>query len=164
MIFCTLGTQLPFDRLLKIVDDAAVKLPDIEFFAQIADSTYVPKNIRWEKEISESEYHSILAKSKLIIGHAGMGTIISALDYDIPLIMLPREFKLGEHRNDHQLATAKRFCTFKGITVLQPDDNLAFLIRSTLSNKVQPQSMKAKDSKLDELCRNINDVIKSSYR
>ena len=43
-----------------------------------------------------------------MISHAGMGSIITALELGKRIIVMPRRANLGEHRNDHQLATAKR--------------------------------------------------------
>ena len=37
-----------------------------------------------------------------------MGTIITALELGKPILVVPRLGKLGETRNDHQVATAKR--------------------------------------------------------
>jgi UDP-N-acetylglucosamine transferase subunit ALG13 len=34
-----------------------------------------------------------------------------------PLVILPRKAALGEHRNDHQMATARRFANRAGVTV-----------------------------------------------
>ena len=45
----------------------------------------------------------------LIVAHAGMGSIITALEYGKPIIVLPRRGQLRETRNDHQFATAKHF-------------------------------------------------------
>ena len=44
----------------------------------------------------------------MVIAHAGMGTILSALKQDKPIIVVPRLASLKEHRNDHQMATAMR--------------------------------------------------------
>ena len=156
MIFFTVGTQLPFNRLLKLVDIAAGLLPEEQFFAQIADSDYLPKNMQWKRTIDEKEYHSILSRSKLIIGHAGMGTILNALDYSIPLIMSPREYSLGEHRNDHQLATAKRFGDIQNIAVFKKDEDLRSLIIRVLDKKTITIY---KNFKLDQFCYNLNKVI-----
>ena len=38
-----------------------------------------------------------------------MGTILTALELGTPIVVMPRRAALGEHRNDHQLATARRF-------------------------------------------------------
>lgn len=37
-----------------------------------------------------------------------MGSIISAMSLQKPIIIFPRKASLGEHRNDHQIATAKK--------------------------------------------------------
>ncbi len=37
---------------------------------------------------------------------------------------MPREHQRGEHRNDHQMATAKRFCSTPGIHVCWNDQEL----------------------------------------
>ena len=45
MIFVTVGTQFPFDRLLRTVDDAFDKgLINEEVFAQTGESNYKPRN------------------------------------------------------------------------------------------------------------------------
>jgi UDP-N-acetylglucosamine transferase subunit ALG13 len=38
-----------------------------------------------------------------------MGTILTALEIRKPLLIFPRRAEQGEHRNDHQLATARYF-------------------------------------------------------
>jgi len=38
-----------------------------------------------------------------------MGSIITALELGKQIIVMPRRANLGEHRNDHQIATAKYF-------------------------------------------------------
>ncbi len=52
-----------------------------------------------------------------IVAHAGMGTILTALEMGKPLLVMPRRAALGEHRNDHQLATASRFAELGRVKV-----------------------------------------------
>ena len=40
--------------------------------------------------MSPEEYQRRFAEADLIVGHAGMGTIIAALELGKPLLMLPR--------------------------------------------------------------------------
>ena len=42
MIFCTIGTQAPFDRFVRIVDEVAAHL-DEEVIAQVYKSEYSAK-------------------------------------------------------------------------------------------------------------------------
>jgi UDP-N-acetylglucosamine transferase subunit ALG13 len=108
MIFVTTGTQEPFDRLLKVVDEIAPQL-NTKFIAQAAHATYAAKHLETFAFATPSEFNTYFSQAELIISHAGMGTIISALQSEKPILIMPRQARFGEHRNDHQLATARVF-------------------------------------------------------
>jgi len=105
MIFVTVGTQLPFDRLVRAVDEIA-PLADEEIFAQTNGGTYMPRNIGYTDSLSAAEFDRMFRQARLIVSHAGMGTILSALMYQKPIAVMPRFAFLGEHRSEHQYATA----------------------------------------------------------
>jgi len=109
MIFVTTGTQEPFDRLMMAIDVIAQKRPDIQIVAQVARSLYQARNLRVHEFLTPVEFSAHFSNAKLIVSHAGMGTIISALVQEKPILVFPRLAKYGEHRNDHQLATARAF-------------------------------------------------------
>ena len=111
MIFLTLGTYpLPFDRLLGAVDGMCQKgIITEDIFAQIGYSNYIPKHFRYERLLDKEVFDEILATSSVLIGHAGMGTITLALEHMKPLLVIPRLKKYGEHVNDHQLGTSRKF-------------------------------------------------------
>ena len=69
-----------------------------------------------------------LVKARLIISHAGMGTIFSALQKDKPIIVFPRVVALGEHRNEHQVATANKFKELGSVYVAMNEDELKKLL------------------------------------
>jgi len=108
MIFLTIGTQEPFDRLVKAMDEIAPYL-DEHVVAQVSKTTYKAKNMETYEFLAPTACEKYFSDAKLIVSHAGMGTIISALVNKKPLLVVPRLAKYGEHRNDHQLATAKAF-------------------------------------------------------
>ncbi len=116
MIFVTVGEQLPFDRLIRTVDECAQKT-DQEIFAQIGETEWKPKTIGYKKFLNPGEFNKKFIEADVIIAHAGMGTIITALELGKPIIVMPRKASLGEHRNDHQFATAQRFLKLNYITV-----------------------------------------------
>jgi UDP-N-acetylglucosamine transferase subunit ALG13 len=136
MIFLTVGTQEPFDRLVRAVDQWA-GTHDIPVFGQLgrltADS-YRPSNFPFESFISADEFQERLEASCLMVGHAGMGSIISALSHGKPLLMMARRASLGEHRNEHQLATAQRFSGRPGIHVAADADAVGPLIDQLLGS------------------------------
>ncbi len=116
MIFVTVGEQLPFDRLIRTVDECAPTLSE-KIFAQIGRSKIQPKNIQFKGFLDPDEFSNTFDTASLVIAHAGMGTIITALELGKPIIVMPRQAALGEHRNDHQFATAKRFLKLHYIAV-----------------------------------------------
>ncbi len=135
MIFLTVGTQEPFDRLVRAVDEWA-GAHDVPVFGQLgrleADS-YLPRHFPFESFISADEFQERLEDSRLMVGHAGMGSIISALTYGKPLLMMARRASLGEHRNEHQLATAARFAGRPGLHVADEAAQVGALIDRLLA-------------------------------
>lgn len=129
MILLTVGTQLPFDRLVRIVDDIASRL-DEPVEAQIGRSTYTPQNMRWECEIDPIAFEARIASARVVVAHAGIGTIVTAQRQGRPLILFPRLANLAEHRNDHQLATAAALANREGIYVARSAGELDALLRS----------------------------------
>ena len=119
MIFLTTGTQLPFDRLVRAVDDwAETAQPEGGIVAQVLPARrapYVPRNFETRARLSPAEYDALFAKADLIVSHAGMGTILTALTTGKRVCVMPREFQYGEHRNDHQLATVERLGPHPGL-------------------------------------------------
>ncbi|WP_163712917.1 glycosyltransferase [Mangrovibacterium lignilyticum] len=108
MIFITVGTQAPFDRLIELVDQWACH-SNMKCFAQTNKGKYIPKNIEHKEFLTEQEFNAHFNEAKIIISHAGMGTIISSLKNGKILLTLPRLAEFKEHRNDHQYATTKAF-------------------------------------------------------
>ena len=110
MIFLTVGTQFPFDRLVKAVDKAAgTNGFDERIVAQIGESSYCPENYQAVSVLEKAVFDQHFNDADSIISHAGMGTIMMALDHRKPLLVMPRLKKYGEVVNDHQLAIAKKF-------------------------------------------------------
>ncbi len=119
MIFLTIGTQEPFDRLVKAVDDWAAA-HDVPVFGQLGalkPESHRPAHFAWEQFISADVYQEKLQACRLLVAHAGMGSIISALTWGKPVLIMPRRASLGEHRNEHQLATAEKFRHRPGVHV-----------------------------------------------
>jgi UDP-N-acetylglucosamine transferase subunit ALG13 len=117
VIFVTVGTQLAFDRLIAGVDSWAREHRGREVFAQTGPTELQPRHIEHRSFITPDECRERMRSAHAIVAHAGMGTILSCLELGKPLLVMPRRAALGEHRNDHQLATAKRFAALGRIAV-----------------------------------------------
>jgi len=112
MILLTVGTQpMQFNRLIKeidaLIEEGIITQP---VFAQIGDCTYIPKNMEYTSTLEKEKFDQLFTQCELIISHAGMGSINTALENNKPLIIYPRLQKFHEHVNDHQLYTAQKFC------------------------------------------------------
>lgn len=117
MLFVTVGTDMPFDRMVKVVDAWAGEVGRTDVFAQIGRTDWRPKHIAFTQFLEPPEFNRRFAESSMIVAHAGMGTILSALRYEKPILVMPRQAALGEQRNDHQLATARRLLELGKVNV-----------------------------------------------
>lgn len=110
MIFLTVGTLFPFDRLVRTIDEVVAKgLIKEEVFAQIGKGGFKPKNIEYTEVLNKDTFDFYVNKASCLISHAGVGSITIALNHRKPLLVVPRLKCFGEHVNDHQLYTAKKF-------------------------------------------------------
>lgn len=154
MIFCTIGTQAPFDRFVRIVDEIASELQE-EVIAQVAKSDYQAKYVKTIDFLAPDEFNKLFDKARMIVAHAGMGTIISALKQKKPIIIFPRIAALGEHRNEHQLATAEKMKELGYVYVANNADELRELLTSSELKPLHELGEYASRSLIDELCRVI---------
>lgn len=129
MIFVTVGTQIPFDRLIRILDEIAPALGGEEIIAQTSEKAgYTPRNFKTVGFLPPDKFNEIFDRARLVVAHAGMGTIISALRQSKPLIVFPRKASLGEHRNEHQLATAAEMRRLGAVAVANDADELRAML------------------------------------
>lgn len=117
MIFVTVGTDLPFDRMVKVVDAWAAERGRTDVFAQIGVGGWRPKSISFAEALSPVEFKQRFVAARVIVGHAGMGTILSALHHGKPILVMPKKASLKEQRNEHQLATARRMMKMGNVAV-----------------------------------------------
>ena len=125
MIFLTVGTQFPFDRLVKAVDAACSQnLVNEDIFAQIGDSSYVPENFDCVKSLDKSSFDKYMNDCSAVISHSGMGTITMAMELNKPLLVMPRSPEFAEVVNDHQFAIAREFGKLGHILVAMNETEL----------------------------------------
>jgi UDP-N-acetylglucosamine transferase subunit ALG13 len=110
MIFLTVGNwHKGFFRLVEAVDKLKQQgLIAEEIVAQTGYTKYKPGY--FEKSLdfySAKDFFEYIKAAKLIISHAGIGTISYALKLKKTIIIVPRKAYLGEHFDDHQTATAR---------------------------------------------------------
>jgi len=107
LIYVTVGNDFrPFDRLLKKMDEVAPSLSE-RVFIQKGYSAYSPRNASSFDFVSMEDATEYILKARVVVSHAGIGTIILCRQYGTPLLILPRRKTLGEHMNDHQMEIAR---------------------------------------------------------
>jgi UDP-N-acetylglucosamine transferase subunit ALG13 len=141
VIFVAVGTQFPFDRLIRYVDEWAGK-NQVQGMAQIAGGEYLPQHLQWERFLPATDFNQHLQAASLIISHAGMGNIITALENQKPIIVMNRQHALGEHRNDHQLDGLEWMGKLPGVYTASTQEALYALLdqRDTLPLANTPPS------------------------
>lgn len=128
MIFVVLGTQkFQLNRLLRFLDKCVADGSITEeIVAQIGYSDYLPKHYSYHEFLNKQEFDDTIARADIIIAHSGVGTIISAISKNKPVIVYPRLSKFKEHIDDHQLDIAYAFdrkhyvmCCYEGDNLLE---------------------------------------------
>lgn len=154
MILVTVGTQLPFDRLISALDAIAPSVAR-PMFAQTGKGRYAPTNMEWQPLVEPAEFETRIRSAELIVAHAGIGTVLMAQRHRKPIILFPRRADLHEHRNNHQMATARALENREGIHIAWTEERLADLIGQPLSAPAAVERHERRDS----LCEAIVDFI-----
>ncbi|MBI1849668.1 MAG: hypothetical protein HYR85_04935 [Planctomycetes bacterium] len=135
---------MPFDRLVRGVDEWALRQGRSDAFAQIGPTDWHPRHIAWTKFLDQSEFREKVRSATAIVAHAGMGSIITAREMGKPILVMPRRGDLQETRNDHQVATARIFREFGWVAVAlderELDARLDELSTLTASGALAPQA------------------------
>lgn len=155
-IFVTTGTQEPFDRLIKYIDIWKEYNKGVVIYAQSIKGEYVPHNFQVTGLMTPTEYDAIFKDVDLIIGHAGMGTIIKALELGKPVIVFPREKAEGEHRSDHQKDTVNFLPPVSNIKIAQDAQELWRLLDN---RKLLFKERKQVFLNFSKLTRKVNDFL-----
>jgi len=128
MIFVTTGTQLPFPRLIGAMERLAPELGE-RVVAQIGPDTGDYPALEVAGHLSPDRFEALVAEARVIVAHAGIGTILSARRHGKPLIVMARRHDLGEHRNDHQMATLAALGGREGLYAADDAEDLGDLLR-----------------------------------
>lgn len=131
MIFVTVGNHNQgFDRLIKKMDEIAGKT-DEQVIMQIGYTTYKPVNAEYFSFLeSFEEILRLNREARVVVSHAGAGSIVTALKEKTPVIVVPRLKKYDEHMNDHQLEIAKAMSENKNVTVVYDVETLDDCLKS----------------------------------
>lgn len=137
-VFVSVGTMMPFDRLVRAMDEWAAANPQVPVEIQIGSGHYEPRHAAFMRLMPVGLYRQKVATARLFVAHAGMGSIITAIEAGKPLLMLPRLQAQGEHNTDHQLATAASMGTRPGLHVAAGAADLQARVSAMLADSGAP--------------------------
>lgn len=101
MIMTLVGTGPdPFDRLIRPLDELAGK-KDWDVFIQLGHTRYEPTHCRFERFMAREALLQKIQDADLVITQGGYGGIRDALQFNKPIVAVPRYPSLGESP-DHQ--------------------------------------------------------------
>jgi UDP-N-acetylglucosamine transferase subunit ALG13 len=117
MIVVTIGTnEQPFDRLVR----AAAGLGGEERLLVQHGSSRVPRGRgEWVDFMPFEELSAQMREARVVICHAGVGSIMLARRCGKRPIVVPRRLHLGEAVDDHQLPIARRLHASGIVTLVE---------------------------------------------
>lgn len=156
MIFVTVGTSSwDFTRLIKEMDRIAGMI-DEGVVMQISDTQYLPQNAKYFRFTSDEEYKRLFESARVIVSHAGVGTIITALHYNKPIIVVPRRKVYGEHVDDHQIEITRELEQEGKIIALYDINGLESALREIDRTPASTSRDKEMVNRLKEYLNNLD--------
>lgn len=115
------------------------------------------KNIEIYDYISLEQFNTYMKKARVVITHAGVGTIITGLKMNKKMIVAPRLKQYNEHVNDHQLQILETFAKDKYIIPLKDFTKLEELINIDF----EPKKFESNNENfINQLDDEINKLLK----
>ena len=121
MIFVTVGTnEAPFDRLVSGVSGLAGRE---EVVVQHGASAVRPEGATCIDFLPFDELVELVRRARVVVTHAGVGSIMVALSQGKRPIVVPRLGRFGEAVDDHQVTFARRLSE-RGLVTVVDDPSL----------------------------------------
>lgn len=131
MIFVTVGSStIPFDRLLRALDDVNMDEPLV---VQHGASTIRPRRADCVDFLDYETFIELVRGARVMITHAGVGSIMTALSERKRPIVVPRRSAYGEAVDDHQVGFARRAGERGLVTLVEEADLLVCAIADHVS-------------------------------
>jgi UDP-N-acetylglucosamine transferase subunit ALG13 len=138
MIFVTIGTCEPFDRLLRAVDALDVDEPLV---VQHGISTVRPHGATCVDFLAFDELVEHMRAARLVVTHGGVGSVLVAIRSGKRPIVVPRSQRFGDAVDDHQLPFARRMHEAGRILLVEDDRELGDALRADEPQALAPGSV-----------------------
>lgn len=136
-IFVPLGTQkFPFKRLIAalntLIKEGFYKPEDIVMQSTMYDIEPMFNHVEL---IPVDEFNRYMQDADLVITHAGVNSIITCMQMEKALLVVPRLQKYGEHVDNHQIEIAHLMEEKYNVLVVHDMDNLKMMMEKAMMHK-----------------------------
>ncbi|HMJ33999.1 MAG TPA: glycosyltransferase [Baekduia sp.] len=123
MVLVTIGTnEQPFDRLVAAA--AALRINE-KLVVQYGSSAITSGAGEWLDFLGFDELADRMRAARVVVCHAGVGSIMLARRCGRRPVVVPRRLHLGEAVDDHQLPLARRLAASGLVTLVENETGLA---------------------------------------
>jgi exopolysaccharide biosynthesis glucuronosyltransferase PssE len=155
MIFVTVGTTA-FPRLVIKMDEIAGRI-DEKVIIQIGYTKYNCKSAECTEFIDYEDILDLFQQARITVCHDGVGTILTALQFDRPIIVVPRQKKYGEAYYDNKADVVKELVSTGRIRVINNIDELDSMLKNEDFTEMDKQSENQK-SLINALSEYVNQI------
>ncbi|HLF40466.1 MAG TPA: glycosyltransferase, partial [Acidimicrobiia bacterium] len=92
-----------------------------------------PRHASWAELVGRDELHRLLETASAVVCHGGPASITECRSAGIVPIVVPRDPRLGEHVDDHQILFTRRLAAAGKIHLARSADRLAALLDEAVS-------------------------------
>jgi UDP-N-acetylglucosamine transferase subunit ALG13 len=156
VILVTVGTnEAPFDRLLRAVGELTVGEP---LLVQHGASSVRPPNADCVEFLLFDELLDAVRRARLVVTHAGVGSVLTVLLAGKRPIVVPRLRRFGEAVDDHQVMFGRRIGAAGLVQFVEEPAGLQEALR-TAADDAAPVQVVADQRLVSELRRYLIDEV-----
>jgi UDP-N-acetylglucosamine transferase subunit ALG13 len=115
---------------------------------QVGTSKLKSSNPESRPFYTDHEYDSLFEEARVVVSHAGIGTLLRASETNKPFVCVPRLKRYGEHWDDHQLEVCEELGRRGSIRYFS---DVARLNADTLSSPPFPRFRMARSTLADRI-------------
>jgi len=95
---------------------------------QIGTSKIIPRNCEFARFYSSEAFEGYISRSRVVVAHAGIGTILAAIRGGRPLVCLPRRREFRELWDDHQLEMCRTIAAAGTLRFVEDENDLTLQV------------------------------------
>ena len=133
LLLVTVGTDHhPFDRLVRWVDGwlgtPGGRAAGLRCLMQTGTSAPPAGVADWHAYLEFNALQAAMREAAAVVCHGGPGTILGARHIGVVPIVVPRQHRLGEHVDDHQVAFSRRLAAEGSVFLAEAEADLHGLL------------------------------------